>query len=70
MPKLARDVKGNKKIFYKYVGNQRKTRDNVSPLQKEMGDLVTQDVEKTKVLNNEWIENSLVKKNLWVLVVV
>ena len=35
---LARDVKDNKKCFYKYIGDKRKTRENVGPLMNEMGD--------------------------------
>ncbi|GAB0206858.1 mitochondrial enolase superfamily member 1 [Grus japonensis] len=46
---LARDVKGNKKSFYRYVSGKRKTRENVGPLQNEM---VTQDMEKAEVLND------------------
>ncbi|GAB0179954.1 mitochondrial enolase superfamily member 1 [Grus japonensis] len=46
------DVKGNKKSFYRYVDDKRKTRGNVDPLWKEMGDLVTQDIEKAEVLND------------------
>ncbi|KFZ45725.1 hypothetical protein N321_12356, partial [Antrostomus carolinensis] len=49
---LARDVKGNKKSFYRYVGEKRKTRENVGPLRKATGDLVTRDIEKAEVLNN------------------
>ncbi|GAB0204946.1 mitochondrial enolase superfamily member 1 [Grus japonensis] len=49
---LARDDKDNKKSFYRYVSDKRRTRENVSPLQKETGDLVTQDMEKAEVLNN------------------
>ncbi|GAB0199162.1 mitochondrial enolase superfamily member 1 [Grus japonensis] len=49
---LAKDVKGNKKSFYRYISDKRKTRENVGPLQKEMGDLVTQDMEEAEVLNN------------------
>ncbi|GAB0175757.1 mitochondrial enolase superfamily member 1 [Grus japonensis] len=49
---LARDVKGNKKSFYRYVSDKRKTKENVGPLQKEMGDLVTWDMEKAEVLND------------------
>ena len=49
----AKDVKGNKRSFYKYVSDKRMTRENVGPLQKEMGDLVTsRDMEKAEVLNN------------------
>ncbi|GAB0178545.1 mitochondrial enolase superfamily member 1 [Grus japonensis] len=46
------DSKGNKKSFYRYVSDKWKTRENVGPLQKETGDLVTQDMEKTEVLND------------------
>ncbi|KGL89856.1 hypothetical protein N301_01578, partial [Charadrius vociferus] len=49
---LARDVKGNKKSFYIYASDKRKTRENVGPLRKETGDLVTQDMEKAEVLND------------------
>ena len=49
---LARDVKGNKKSFYRYVGDKRKTRENVGPLRKETGDLVTRDMEKAEVHND------------------
>ncbi|GAB0180284.1 hypothetical protein GRJ2_000493700 [Grus japonensis] len=43
---LARDIKGNTKSFYRYVSDKRKTRENVGPLWKETGDLVTWDMEK------------------------
>ncbi|GAB0180169.1 mitochondrial enolase superfamily member 1 [Grus japonensis] len=49
---LARDVKDNKKSFYRYVSDKRRTRENVGPLQNETGDLVTQDMEKAEVLND------------------
>ncbi|GAB0205806.1 hypothetical protein GRJ2_003046200 [Grus japonensis] len=49
---LARDVKANKKSFYRYVSDKRRTRENVGPLQNETGDLVTQDMEKAEVLND------------------
>jgi len=39
--KLARDVKNNKKGFFKYISSKRKTRDNVGPLLNEVGVLVT-----------------------------
>ncbi|GAB0175629.1 hypothetical protein GRJ2_000028100 [Grus japonensis] len=45
---LARDIKGNKKSFYRYISDKRKTRENVGPLMKEMGDLVTWDMEKAE----------------------
>jgi len=49
---LTRDVKWNKKAFYRYVSDRRKTRENVGPLQKEAGDLVIQDVKKAEVIND------------------
>ncbi|GAB0205783.1 mitochondrial enolase superfamily member 1 [Grus japonensis] len=49
---LARDVKANKKSFYRYVSEKRRMRENVGPLRNEMGDLVTQDTEKAEVLND------------------
>ncbi|GAB0204829.1 mitochondrial enolase superfamily member 1 [Grus japonensis] len=49
---LARDVKGNKKSFYRYISNKRKTRENVGLLQNDTGDLVTWDMEKAEVLND------------------
>ncbi|GAB0208941.1 hypothetical protein GRJ2_003359800 [Grus japonensis] len=49
---LARDIEGNKKSFYRYVSDKRKTRENVGPLWNEKRDLVTQDMEKAEVLND------------------
>ncbi|GAB0206600.1 mitochondrial enolase superfamily member 1 [Grus japonensis] len=49
---LARDVKDNKKSFYRYVSDKRRTRENVGPLRNETGDLVTQDMEKAEVLDD------------------
>ena len=49
---LARDVKDNKKSFYRYFSNKRKTSEYVGPLWKETRDLVTQDMGKAEVLNN------------------
>ncbi|CAM4557941.1 unnamed protein product [Lepidochelys kempii] len=48
---LARDVKSNKKGFFRYVGNKKKAKESVSPLLNEGGNLVTEDVEKANVLN-------------------
>lgn len=47
---LARDMKNNKKIFLKYAGDKRKTRENVSLLLRASRDLVTQDIVKAEVL--------------------
>ncbi|KFV16061.1 hypothetical protein N340_10026, partial [Tauraco erythrolophus] len=49
---LARDIKGNKKNFYGYVSDKKRSREDVSPLRKETGDLATQDMEKAEVLND------------------
>jgi len=48
---LARDVKNNKKGFFKYISSKRKTRDNVGLLLNEVGALVTEDAEKAELLN-------------------
>ena len=45
-------MKGNKKSFYRYISDKRKASENMGPLWKETGDLVTRDMEKAKVLNN------------------
>lgn len=46
---LVRDIKSNRKSFY---SNKMKTRENAGHLWKEMGDLVTQHMEKAEVLND------------------
>uniref|UniRef100_A0A8V5GU01 Uncharacterized protein n=1 Tax=Melopsittacus undulatus TaxID=13146 RepID=A0A8V5GU01_MELUD len=48
---LARDVKDNRKGFYRYVVAKKQTRDNVGPLWKLLGELPTLDLEKAEVLN-------------------
>ncbi|CAM5107726.1 unnamed protein product [Natator depressus] len=48
---LARDVKSNKKGFFRYVGNKKKAKESVGPLLNEGGNLVTEDAEKANVLN-------------------
>ncbi|PKU38009.1 rna-directed dna polymerase from mobile element jockey-like [Limosa lapponica baueri] len=48
---VARDVKDNKKGFFKYISSKRKTRENVGPLLNEVGVLVTDDAEKVELLN-------------------
>ncbi|KFQ63342.1 hypothetical protein N334_13791, partial [Pelecanus crispus] len=49
---LARDVKNNKKGFYKYINQKRKVKESVPPLMNKNGDLVSTDKEKAEVLNN------------------
>ncbi|CAM5130495.1 unnamed protein product, partial [Natator depressus] len=48
---LARDVKSNKKGFFRYVSNKKKVKESVGPLLNEGGNLVSEDVEKVNVLN-------------------
>ncbi|CAM4644907.1 unnamed protein product [Lepidochelys kempii] len=48
---LARDVKSNKKGFFRYVSNKKKVKERVGRLLNEGGNLVTEDVEKANVLN-------------------
>ncbi|GAB0206434.1 mitochondrial enolase superfamily member 1 [Grus japonensis] len=48
---LAKDVKDNKKGFFKYISSKRKTRENVGPLLNEMGALVMEDTEKAELPN-------------------
>ncbi|KAK4832432.1 hypothetical protein QYF61_023156, partial [Mycteria americana] len=48
---LARNVKGNKKRFYKYINNKRKTKENMGPLLNEAGALMTKDTEEPEVLS-------------------
>lgn len=47
---LAKEVKNNKKGFFKYVISKRKTRENVDLLLNEEGDLITGDAEKLEIL--------------------
>jgi len=51
---MVRDVKGNKKSFYRYVSDKKKTRENVDSLWKETGDLVIWDTEKAEVLKDSF----------------
>ncbi|KAJ7410616.1 hypothetical protein BTVI_53109 [Pitangus sulphuratus] len=48
---LAKDVKDNKKGFFKYISNKRKSKDNVSPLLNGGETPVTEDAEKSELLN-------------------
>jgi len=45
---LARDVKDNKKGYFKYISNKWKTRENVGALLNEVDALVTQGTEKVE----------------------
>ena len=48
---LATAVQDNKKCFYKYVSNKRRTKENLRPLLDVGGNIVTKDEEKAEVLN-------------------
>jgi len=48
---FARDLKDNKKGFYRYIGRKRQTKDSVPPLIKGNRELVSSDVEKAEVFN-------------------
>ncbi|KAK4825741.1 hypothetical protein QYF61_002180 [Mycteria americana] len=48
---LATAVKDNKKYFYKYISNKRRTKENLHPLLDAGGNIVTKDEEKAEVLN-------------------
>ncbi|KAJ7408217.1 hypothetical protein BTVI_60447 [Pitangus sulphuratus] len=48
---LSKNVKDNKKGFFKYINNKRKTKDNVGPLLSRGVTLVTEDAEKSELLN-------------------
>jgi len=49
---LARNVKNNKKGFYRYVSQKRKVKESVRPLMSKNGNLVSTDEEKAEVLNS------------------
>ena len=48
---LAAGVKGNKKLFYKYINSKRRTRENIHSLLNEAGHVITENKEKAEVLN-------------------
>lgn len=52
---MVKDIKDNKKGFYKCICDKRKARENVTLLFSKSGDLVTQDIEKAKVPNTALI---------------
>mgnify|MGYP001851525230 CR=1 FL=1 len=48
---LARDVKDNKKGFYRYIGRRRQAKESVPPLMKGSRKLASSDIEKAEVLS-------------------
>lgn len=61
---LARNVKDNTNGFYKYIGDNRKTRKNVGPLLNEAEDLFTQNMVKAEVLNDFFLSVFISKTSL------
>jgi len=62
--KLARDVKNNKKGFFKYISCKRKARDNVGLLLNEVGVPVTEDADKADLLNAFFVQSSVPRQAL------
>ena len=52
--KLAREVKGNVKVFCNYVNSRRKTRSSMADLKKEDGTFATEDRDKAEVLSQQY----------------
>ena len=48
---LSRDVKDNKKGFYRYIGRKRQAKESAPPLMKGNGELASSDIEKAEVFN-------------------
>ena len=48
---MVRDVKNNKKTFYRYIGQKRQAKMGVPSLVNLKGELVSSDEEKAEVLN-------------------
>ena len=48
---LVRDVKDNKKGFYRYISRRRQIKEGVPPLINEDGELASSDMEKAEVLS-------------------
>lgn len=51
MLNLEKEVKGNKKCFYRYISSKRKSRENMGLLLNVAGGLMTKDMEKAKALH-------------------
>ena len=48
---LVRDVKDNKKGFYRYIGRRRQIKESVPPLINEDGELASSGIKKAEVLD-------------------
>lgn len=49
--KLTGSIKDKMKNFYRYINDKQRSKENMSPLWKEVGDLVTWNMEKAELLN-------------------
>ena len=58
-------MNGNKQGFYKYIGKERKTRENVGPLLNKTGNLVTKVVEMDEVRNDFTDKTLLISLSLY-----
>ena len=58
---LAKDAKSSKKSFCKYLSSKRKGKESMVPLVRGVEELVTQDMEKTEVLNPFFASFSLAR---------
>jgi len=47
----VRDVKDNKKRFYRYIRRKRHAKDGVPPPMKSNGELASSDIEEAEILN-------------------
>lgn len=48
---MCHGMSDSKEGFSEYIGDKRKTRENIGPLLNEVWDLITQDMKKAEVLN-------------------
>ena len=49
---IALNMKGDNKIFWKYIQSKTKTKENISCIMDENGEIHTDDKEKAELLNN------------------
>jgi len=62
---LVREVKDNKKNFFKYVSSKRKSRENVDWLLNEVGALIMEGTEEVEVLNTFFVSVLTAKTAPW-----
>jgi len=52
---LAAGVKGNKKLFYKYINCEKRAKENLHPLLDTVGNVTTENKKEAEVLNTFFI---------------